>query len=107
MPEILNGLDTDRLYPPENGYEPARAEEVLQSWEAIRSLCEELYREDQIETLRLCRAAITRAREAYDVIQSAIRLDPKSNGEHLAAIEEGLRLFVRLAEMDESGAELR
>jgi hypothetical protein len=52
----------------------------------------------------LCREAVARAVKVYDVIESKIRLDPKSNGEHLQAIKEGLRLFVQLAEIDESGA---
>jgi hypothetical protein len=107
LPDVLNGLETDLLYPPENGYEPARPDEVLQSWESIRSLCDDLCREDQTATLRLCRAAIVRAIAAYDEIQSVIRLDPKSNDEHLSAIEEGLRLFMRLAEIGEPGAEPR
>jgi len=104
IPAVLNGLETDSLYPPDAGYEPARAEEVLQSWEALHSLCEDLCRDDQIATLRLCRRAVTRAVQAYDVIQSIIRLDPRSNAEHLSAIEEGIDLFVRLAEIGEPGA---
>jgi hypothetical protein len=105
IPNVLNGLETDFLYPLKQGYEPARSDEVLQSWEAIRSLCEDICRENQIETLHLCRAAITRAINAYDEIQSNIRLDARSNGEHLIAIQEGLSLFARLAEMGESGTE--
>jgi hypothetical protein len=104
IPEVLNGLATDTLYSPEDGYTPARTDEVLQSWDAIQSLCAEVCREDKMTTLRLCREAVARAVKVYDVIESKIRLDPKSNGEHLQAIKEGLRLFVQLAEIDESGA---
>ena len=51
--------------------------------------------------LQLCKAALERATNAYDAIQSQIRLDPKSNGDHLEAIKEGLKLFLRLAEISE------
>ena len=32
IPNVLNGLKTDALYPPDDGYEPQIAEEVLQTW---------------------------------------------------------------------------
>ena len=107
IPDVLNGLITDSLYPSNNGYEPQRVDEVLQSWQAIKSLCGALCRDDLNATLRLCRVAIGRAIEAYDAIESEIRLDPKSNSDHLEAIKEGLNLFVRQAEIDETGAEPR
>jgi hypothetical protein len=37
---------------------------------------------------------------SFDSIEANIRLDQKSNGEHLRAIYEGLRIFAELAELD-------
>jgi len=51
LPEIRNGLATDALYPAKTGYEPDRADEVLQSWEAIRCLCSDLSGADPNESL--------------------------------------------------------
>ncbi len=102
LPDVFNKLETDGLYPSNKGYEPQRADEVLQSWEAIKSLCEDLCRDDLNATLKLCQAAVRQAIKAYDTIKSKIRLDPKSNSDHLEAISEGLRLFLRQAEIDET-----
>jgi len=41
-----------------------------------------------------------RANAAYDEVESSIRLDSKSNREHLPAISEGLRIFAELAELE-------
>jgi hypothetical protein len=102
IPEVLNGLESDSLYPSEDGYEPERVDEVLQSWEAIRSLCDDLCHDDINATLQSCRDAIIRATEAYAAIESQIRLDPKSNSDHLESLSEGLRLFVRHAEIGDA-----
>jgi hypothetical protein len=98
-PQVLNCLETDALYPPDAGSEPERVTEVLQSWEAIKSLCSDLCLEGMTDSLAGCRDAITRARKAYDEIASLIRLDSKSNADHLPALEEGLKVFMRLAEI--------
>lgn len=98
--EVLNGLSSDDLYPEENGSEPERSEEVMQSWDAIRSLNNDLVVGDVYEGLKLCRDAVERANAAYDEVESSIRLDSKSNREHLPAILEGLRIFAELAELE-------
>ena len=55
-------------------------------------------------TLRLCQAAIVQAVRAYDAIEALSASIPSQTAEHLlSGIEEGLRLFVRLAEMGEAG----
>jgi hypothetical protein len=102
-PEILNALQTDELYPAEEGSEPKRADEVLQVWDAIRSLNADLAGEDVKKGLALCRQAVRRAIAAYDEVETLIpRLDPKSNRDHLDALREGLRLFTELAELDDA-----
>ncbi len=101
-PKIINGLPTDQLYPDDIGSEPQRPEEVLQSWDAIKTLCSKLCCDDVNEARQRCRDAISEANAAYDRIESNnIRLDPKSNREHLAAISEGLKTFTKLAEISD------
>jgi hypothetical protein len=102
-PDALNGLETDSLYPAEEGSEPNRPDEVLQTWNAIKSLNEDLVNGDAKKGLSLCRQAIDRANAAYDNVEAVgLRLDPKSNRDHLSALFEGLRLFAQLAELEGS-----
>lgn len=100
FPLILNRLPSDDLYPEDNGSEPERNVEVLQTWNAIKSLNAELVQDDLDESLRLCFEALENALSVYDSIETTVRLDQKSNGEHLSAINEGLRIFAELAELD-------
>jgi len=99
-PDILNGLETDNLYPADRGSEPERSNEVLQTWQAIQSLNQDLVKGDVKNGLMLCRQAIDMAISAYDIVESRVsRLDVKSNRDHLPAMLEGLRLFADLAEL--------
>ncbi len=96
VPEIVNGLGMDGLYDDE----PERAREVLQSWEAIRSLAEGLSEHDLATNLDSCLSAIENAKRFYERIQSVgLRPDSKSNQEHLEPLAEGIRAFRRLAEI--------
>jgi hypothetical protein len=102
LPGVLNELPTDSLYNPEMGSEPQRNMEVIQSWETVRALNDALVTSDQIVSLRNCSSAIEKAFVTYELIQGlSIRLDQKSNAEHLQPLEEGLRLFTKLAELEE------
>jgi hypothetical protein len=102
-PDVLNGLEADSLYPAGEGSEPERSVEVLQTWEAIKSLNEDLVNGDTKNGLGLCRRAIDRAKAAYDNVKAIVPgLDPKSNRDHLSAMFEGLRLFAQLAELEGS-----
>jgi len=88
--EVVNGLPHDADYNPE----PERAAEVLQSWEALRSLNDELVTGDMATGLDNCRNAIERARELYaDIAAQGIPLDSKSRDDHLTPLEEGLGQF--------------
>jgi hypothetical protein len=103
VPAVLNGLKTDNLYPADKGSEPNRSDEVLQTWEAIKSLNVDLVNGDTKNGLGLCRRAIDRANAAYDNVEAFVPgLDPKSNRDHLSAMFEGLRLFAQLAELEGS-----
>lgn len=102
LPAVLNGLPNDDLYPEDAGSEPQRNMEVIQSWEAVKELNSTLVLDTQSESLRNCFAAIQEASNLYAAVQAAIRLDQKSNAEHLQPLHDGMRLFARLAELDES-----
>ncbi len=57
---------------------------------------------DQIQSLKNCSQAIAHAIELYESIQTKYSLDVKSNADHLDALRDGLKLFVRMAEIDET-----
>ncbi len=99
-PSVMNGLPTDKLYPAGSS-QPARNQEVLQSWDAIAKLNGKLVREgDQAGSLSSCLGALKRAQGLYDRIGTGIELDPKSNDQHIEPLKEGIRLFANLAEID-------
>jgi hypothetical protein len=76
--------------------------EVIQSWEAVKALNRTLALASRGESLRNCRNAVSAASNLYSSVEAVIRLDQKSNAEHLQPLDDGLRLFARLAELDES-----
>jgi hypothetical protein len=99
-PEILNDLPNDALYPPDQGSEPQRNREVIQSWEAVVKLNDELIGGEIHESLEVCSAAVDDAINNYDEVKQIIpRLDTKSNDEHLPALKQGIALFKELAEL--------
>ncbi len=100
-PDVLNGLPTDALYPEAAGFQPQRNQEVLQSWDAIKTLNARLVVDNQTEALRRCRNAVELAEEIYAELGLRISfpLDPKSDDGHLAALTSGLDEFERLAEL--------
>jgi hypothetical protein len=99
FPQIVNGLQTDDLYGG-TGSEPERNQEVLQSWEAVRSLIADLANPVSRLHRQNAYAAIRRARQTYEMVQGApFRFDPKSSPDHLDALEEGLRSYESLAEL--------
>jgi len=100
VPDVLNQLLHDQDYNPENSHELERSREVLQSWEAIKSLNEELSDSDVSKSLRNCFQAVFRAEQAYSEIASfGIFLDQKSRDEHILALLDGLRQFRERAEL--------
>lgn len=101
VPEVLNGLATDELYPAGSS-QPPRNQEVLQSWSGIQELNSRLVRPNMVESLNRCRAAIEDARKIFANVNAALPkpLDAKSNDEHLDPLQEGIRLFATLAELD-------
>jgi len=109
VPGVLNKLPTDLLYnqtDPKDpkiriGSEPQRNMEVIQSWEAVKTLNGLLVTGEQKKSLKNCSAAVAKARMTYEAIEGvSIRLDGKSNSEHLQPLAEGLQLFNKLAELE-------
>ncbi len=92
FPEILNNLPHDDDYDPE----PDRVQEVLQSWEALQSLNNELTLKDVSDNLPNCFHAISEARKKYSEIAAAgFRwLDSKSGNDHIEPLEVGLKQFM-------------
>jgi len=101
IPDVLNGLETDALYPEETS-QPQRNQEILQSWSAIKALNARLARGNPVAALRACDVAIEEARRLYGHIDVTLPqpLDPKSNDQHVEPLQEGIRLFRSLAEFD-------
>jgi hypothetical protein len=101
LPAVANKLPTDSLYDQTAGSEPQRNREVLQSWEAVKTLNDLLVADERSKSLKNCSAAVVKAMAAYEAVQAAsIRLDGKSNPEHLQPLAEGLQLFRKLAELE-------
>jgi hypothetical protein len=102
VPEVLNGLETDNLYAEDNGSEPERNQEVLQSWDAISELNRQLVEDGDVEaSLEKCHEHIENARTVYLEVQAAAftPLDQRSDDSHLEPLHDGLRKFADLAEL--------
>ena len=104
--KVLNGLTRDVDYTSEStdtsDYDPkpARADEVLQSWEAIHSLLEDLVTEDVTISLEQCKQAVLQTEQAYnEIAASGIALDSKSNDDHVIPLLEAIEQFRERAEL--------
>lgn len=94
-PEIVNGLSHDADYEPE----PHRSLEVLQSWEALKDLIDNIVRSDIKDGLACLEDAVDRAGRTYMKLKSRVPLDPKSNEDHVDAIGQGIKEFRVRAEL--------
>jgi len=100
FPAIVNKLAGDELYKPDDASEPQRNMEVVQSWEAVKALNSKLVVTDQAKALKQCGDTIKQAGLTYEAVQArGVRLDPKSNTEHIQPLTDGLGLFKKLAEL--------
>lgn len=98
IPNINNGLSHDEDY--EKG-EPARNVEVLQTWEAIAQLNNQLVAPDVHESLNLLENAIARADIAYTRLSGlGFSIDVETNrDEYISALREGIKTFKQRAEI--------
>jgi hypothetical protein len=100
FPAIVNKLAGDDLYKPDDASEPQRNMEVVQSWEAVKALNAKLVVIDKAKALKQCGDVIKQAGLIYEAVQArGVRLDPKSNAEHIQPLTDGLGLFKKLAEL--------
>lgn len=99
---VLNGLPSDALYDEALGSEPERKKEVLQSWDALKSMLASVSKGTLAEKLDKCRKQIKTAETLYDKLQVSVRFEPKSNAEHLPALGDGIRQFEEIAELGAS-----
>lgn len=99
FPQILNGTKTDELYSKE-GSEPQRNQEILQSWDTIRVLNDELVKANPRDSLIAWDKALDGAVHLYTAISRAgYALDTKSGNDHLEPIAEAIRLFAAAAQI--------
>lgn len=98
FPAVLNRLPTDASFPRDD--EPERIAEAFQAWEALRTMSAAMSGGDISANLAACELAVAEARNAYGTIAAAgFRLGPKSGGDHIAEIHEGLTAFRESAEL--------
>lgn len=90
FPAVVNKLAGDAIYDPAVGSEPPRNMEVVQSWEAVKELNARLVDTDKAKALKQCREAVRLAGMNYDAVQRLVRLDQKSNPEHIQPLADGL-----------------
>ena len=96
VPKVINQLPHDAEYKPE----PERQREVLQSWEALKSLNEEIVAEDITESLNNCSQSVIFAAQTYNEIASlGLVLDQKSQDNHILPLSEGLRQLKERADL--------
>lgn len=99
IPEVKNNLTCDEYYDPEPDN---REEEMLQSWEALKFLNNKLTSEgsDVELNLKIILNHIKKANNAYNNLKlNNIRLDNKSNGDHLLNIQSAIQEFQNWAEI--------
>ncbi len=96
VPEILNNFETDDIY--SNG-EPDRANEVLQSWEALSKLCNSISSPNISLNLEELNNKINNALNLYSRISQILLLHPKSNSDHLEPFSLAISRFKQLSEV--------
>jgi hypothetical protein len=96
FPEIVNGLTHDADF---DTPEPERSKEVLQAWEALDALLSKTTNGEPDDNLDKCLRALDAAEALYARIgATGFALDPKSAGQHIEPLREGIELFKKLAE---------
>ncbi len=99
VPGIKNNLTTDNIFEIENA-EPERAREVLQSWEALKTLISQFSTKrikDNLDNLNL---HIDNALNLYTSINAVLpSLDSKSNFDHLDPLKYALSRFTQITEI--------
>jgi hypothetical protein len=79
-----------------------RNKEILQSWESLKYLITKVDAENigTVAALEKCLGMVEKASSIYERKIGRYDLDQKSNADHLPAIQEGIKIFGKLAELD-------
>jgi len=97
IPEIANGLSFDAAY--DKG-SPDRADEALQTWEALGSLASQVMTGNIANDLAALRDRVTKAGEAYARLRMfGITAGYETTTEYLDQLEKGIDVFKQLAEL--------
>ncbi len=99
FPAVLNDLECDEFYRVEEGSTPeGQEQEILQSWEAIASFAGV----DEDVDIDDCGQWLADSASLYALINATpgLRLLPRSNGAHIEALQDGLRLYAELSQID-------
>ncbi len=97
MPDLMNGLSTDKLYV---GREPSRTDEALQSWQALKSMIDDIVSDDIKENLRKLKDYIINAEKYYMRLHRlGFSEGYETNIEYMEALKNSLNAFVKLAEL--------
>ena len=99
LPKIKNNLECDKYYNPEPD---SRGQEMLQSWEALKSMINTYCtnQDDVDQKLKNFTQHLKDSQKAYDTLRlSNIRFDKKSNDDHLPNIISSIKNFKEWAEI--------
>lgn len=101
VPGVLNELPSDDLYPEDDGSTPDATGEAVQNWDAIKAMIANSKHETVGASLTACHEMLDGAEMLYAQISltAPLRLDERSNADHISAIRAELQEFARLAEL--------
>lgn len=102
LPEVMNNLESDKFYPDATSKPSGMEEEMLQGWQTIKVMLEDLEGKGVVERIEQCHRWIDAAQGLYaymDVL--GIMPSGRQSDDHLKTYTEALDLFVELAELRE------
>ena len=101
VPSVLNGLPSDVLYPENEGSTPDTVGEAVQNWEAIGAMIARCSHQSVETSLAACEQSLDTAEALYAevAIKVPLRIDQRSNADHIPAIRAELQEFAQLAEI--------
>lgn len=97
---VMNDLQCDDYYDPENGSTPESIEEALQNWESLGAMNDLVVAGDVPASLESCGQALDEAEELFVSIgEYGLTMRDRSSGAHIEMIREEISAFSELAEL--------
>tara|TARA_R110002124_G_C8950160_1_gene513272 strand:- start:875 stop:2065 length:1191 start_codon:yes stop_codon:yes gene_type:complete len=97
LPKVYNDLSTDSYYDPEP---ESREQEMLQSWQTIRSLNQEFKKDNVSDSLKFITNFLRNSYLSYNELKlNQIRLEKKSGEAHLINLRDAISSFATWAEI--------